>query len=257
MEVQIKRAIKAGNSSAIILPRAWLNKEVRIELVKKDNQMILKETLEILTENINLSKIIGIYLVGSYARSEESKNSDIDILVITDDIDCNLIKEGIYNITIISSQLLKQKLENDLFPIGQMIREAKPLLNSAYLNSVNVKITRKNVKWYLDTTQDKLNIIKEAIRKMKNAAYLSDLVAYTLILRIRTLYIIQKIIKNENYSKGEFVRIIKNIANGDNAYERYIAMKNDGEDKKAVKSEEAISLYRYLENQLKITRKML
>ena len=31
MEAQIKRAVKAGNSSAVILPRAWLNKEVRVE----------------------------------------------------------------------------------------------------------------------------------------------------------------------------------------------------------------------------------
>ena len=35
MSVQIKKAVKAGNSSAVVLPRAWLNKEVKIELFKK------------------------------------------------------------------------------------------------------------------------------------------------------------------------------------------------------------------------------
>jgi len=255
MEIQIKKAIRAGNSSAVVLPRAWLNKEVRIELVKKSKEIILKEAFEILQEHIDLSRVIGVYLAGSYARNEESKDSDIDILVITDKIDCNLIKEGIYNITIISSQLLRQKMENDLFPIGQMIREAKPLLNSNYLSNIDVKATKKNVKWYLDTTQDKLNIIKKAINKMKNVKHLSDLVAYTLILRIRTLYIIQKIIKNENYSKQEFIRIIKDVSNGGNAYERYAAMKNNEMDKKAVSLGEVKSLYSYLEKELNIVKK--
>jgi len=30
MEIEIKKAIRAGNSSAVILPRAWLSKEVRV-----------------------------------------------------------------------------------------------------------------------------------------------------------------------------------------------------------------------------------
>ena len=29
MESKIKKTVKAGNSSAVILPRAWLNKNVR------------------------------------------------------------------------------------------------------------------------------------------------------------------------------------------------------------------------------------
>ena len=111
MEIQIKKAIKAGNSSAVILPRAWLNKEVRVELIKKTPEMILNDVIEILRKNISLKWVIGIYLVGSYARQEQDENSDIDILVITDDIDKNMIEEGIYNLVIVSYQLLYQKLE--------------------------------------------------------------------------------------------------------------------------------------------------
>ena len=259
MEIQIKKTIKAGNSSAVVLPRAWLNKEVRVELVKKTPEIMLSDVISIVKKNIELKDIIGIYLIGSYARGEEDKNSDIDILIITDNIDKEMISEGIYNIFIISSGLLRQKLKEDLFPIGQMIKEAKPLLNSVYLASIELKITKDNIKWYLDTTEDKLKIIREIINKMKNnnKKYISDKIAYTLILRIRTLYIIRKLIKNKNYSKRDFVRLIKNISKGANAYERYLAVKNNLEEKEGINIEETERLYKYLKNQLAEIKRFL
>ncbi len=252
MEVQIKKTVKAGNSSAVILPRAWLNREVRVELVKKTPEIILPDVIGILNKHIILNEVIGIYLVGSYARGDEDRNSDVDILVITHDVDKEIIKEGIYNILIVSSKLLKQKLYQDLFPIGQMIKEAKPLLNADYLSQLKVNVTNKNIKWYLDTTEDKLAIIKQVIDKIRknNGKYLDDKVAYTLILRIRTLYIIQKLIKNQDYSKKEFIKLIETISKGNNAYERYLAVKNNLEEKKVIGIEETEGLSNYLEKQL-------
>src|SRR3989344_2071009 len=106
MEVQIKKTVKSGNSSAVILPRSWLNKEVRVEILEKTEDTILSEVMEIIKNYVSLKNIIGVYLVGSYSREEQDKNSDIDILVITDDSDKPVIKHGIYNILIISSKLL-------------------------------------------------------------------------------------------------------------------------------------------------------
>lgn len=251
-EAQIKKAIKAGNSSAVILPRAWLNKDVRVELAKKTHEIMLFDVINISKKYIDLKDITGIYLTGSYARGEEEEDSDIDILVVTKGIDKEMIKEGVYNIFIVSSELLKQKLNQDIFPIGQMLKEAEPLLNSDYLYSIQVKITRKNIKWYLDTTEEKLRIIKEVINKTKkkNKKYLTDKVAYTLVLRIRTLYIIKKLIENAEYSKKNFIRIIKNISKGANAYERYLAVKNNLEEKNGISIEETERLHEYLKNQL-------
>ena len=73
MEIQLKRAVRAGNSSAVILPKAWLNQEVRVELVKKTPEIILSDVIEIAKKYIELSSIIGIYLTGSYARGEEAE----------------------------------------------------------------------------------------------------------------------------------------------------------------------------------------
>jgi hypothetical protein len=252
MEIQIKKAIKAGNSSAVILPRAWLNKEVRIELIRKTPEIILKETLEILEKNIPLESIIGIYLVGSYARQEEDENSDIDLLVITDNIDRKMIEDGIYNILIVSYQLLHQKLEQDLFPVGQMLKEAKSLLNSNYIRDLDIKITKKNVKWYLDTTKEKLRAIKEYLddAKKENEKHIGDRVAYTLVLRIRTLEIIKKIAQNRNYSKKEFIVLIKKISGGTNAYEGYLIVKNNLKEGNKMTIAESEKLYEYLRKDL-------
>jgi predicted nucleotidyltransferase len=267
MEVQIKRAVKAGNSSAVILPRSWLNKDVRIELIKKTPKIILFEVINLLNKYIDLENVIGIYLVGSYARGDEDENSDIDILVLTKGIDKEIIKEGVYSILLISSELLKQKLNQDLFPIGQMIKEAKPLLNSDYLSKVKIKVNKKNIGWYLKTTQEKLNVIKKVLEKTgtktkakaetKNSKSIDNRVVYTLVLRIRTLYIIKKLIKNEKYSKKDFIKLIEKVSKGKNTYQRYLDVKNDLESEQKSDLEESRRLYLFLENQLEEIKRLI
>ena len=63
METQIKTAVKAGNSSAVILPRAWLNKQVKIELMEKTPEVILTEVLEIIRKHIKLKEIIVVRIL--------------------------------------------------------------------------------------------------------------------------------------------------------------------------------------------------
>jgi len=252
MQIQIKKAIKAGNSSAVILPRTWLNKEVRVELVKKTPEIILSDVLDILKEHIPLKTIMGVYLTGSYARGEEEKGSDIDILVITDNIDKEMISEGVYNILIVSYQLVNQKLEENLFPIGPMLKEAKSLINEPLIENLDIKVTKKNVKWYLNTTKEKSEAIEEYIgdAKKKNKKNLGDKIAYTLVLRIKTLEIIKKLIQNKAYSKRKFRRLINKISGGATAYERYLACKNDQKEKNKLKINEAERLYEYLKRDL-------
>ncbi len=259
MEIQIKKAVKAGNSSAVILPRAWLNKEVRIELVKKTPEIILHEMLSILKKYIDLASIIGIYLVGSYSRGEESEDSDIDILVITKNIDKEMINEGIYSLLIISQELLYQKLNRDLFPIGQMLKEAKPLINADYIEEIEIKATKKNVRWYLETTKERLEAINKILEKTEknDDEEISDGIAYSLVLRIRTLEIIKKLVQNKNYSGRDFVKLINRISNGTSAYERYLAVKNNSEEKGGISIEEADKLYKYLKKDLGDVKKML
>ena len=249
MNVEIKKTVKAGNSSAVILPRAWLNKEVSIELIERTPESILLDVLNIVKNHISLSEIIGVYLSGSYARGEETKESDIDILIITKNIDKKAIDEGIYSILIVSEELMKQKLENNLFPVGQMIKEAKALINSDYIKKIEVRVTNKNVKWYLDTTEDKITLIESAIAKSLNK--IDNQVTYTLILRLRTLYIIEQLLKNKVYSNKEFIKIIKDVSGSDNAFTSYLYEKNNQEKAELTSKKEAQNLLAYLKKQLK------
>lgn len=259
MEVLVKKAIKSGNSSAVILPRSWLNKEIRVEIAKKTPEMMLSENIEILRKYIDLKSVIGIYLAGSYARKEESADSDIDILIITENTDREIIKEGIYNILLVSKALLKQKLERDLLPLGQMLKEARPLLNSGFLSPIKINVTKRNVKWYIDTTESKLDILEKAINIYKNKKEegISDFIAYTIILRIRTLYIIESLIKCRNYMNKDFIRMVKKTAGGTITYERYLSIKNDTEDENIASLSEAEALCSYLKNQLSMVKNLL
>ena len=259
MEIQIKKTVKAGNSSAVVLPKAWLNKEVRVELVKKTPEGILSDTIDILREHIDIGEIIGVYLVGSYAREEQTIESDIDILVVTNSFDKEMISEGAYNILIVSKELLEQKLREDLLPIGAMLSEARPLLNLYYLSSLEVKVTKRNVKWYIESTEDKLRVVKDFLNKMNKSSkkYIDDRVIYTLVLRIRTLYIIEKMMKEKDYSKEEFVKLIRDISGSSKVYDTYTRVKNDIRGKGEVKIEEAERLCEYLEDYLWKIRKSL
>jgi len=254
MDAQIKKAIKSGNSSAVVLPRSWLNKEVRVELIKKSSEIILWEVLERLNKSIRLDDIIGIYLTGSYARGEESNESDVDILVLTKETDKEMISEGIYNILIVSKALLDYKLKFDLFPMGQMIRESKPLLNSDYIESFEIKVTQKNVNWYIRTSEDKIKLIDLVLKKGLKKISLN--VVYTLVLRIRTLYIIEKIIKNEKYLKKDFVKLINRVSGNKVAYAGYLKVKKgingDNVDVIIIKR-----LQDYLKKQLKDVKKIV
>lgn len=259
MEIQIKRTIKAGNSSAVILPRSWLNKSVKVELIDKTPDIILDDVLKILKNHLDIKDITGIYLTGSYARSEQDIESDIDILVISKNTDKEMINTGIYNILIISKSLLEQKLYSDLFPIGPMLIEAKPLINSDYIENIDIKVTKNNISWYLRTTKEKLDLIKKIIKlhKQIKKSHISDSVAYTLILRIRTLHLIEYLKKNRPYSKNKFIKLINNLTGSSNAYERYLVIKNNMPDKSKISLNEIEKLYDYLDNQLIKIKKLI
>ena len=122
----IKTTVRVGNSAGVILPKEWLNTEVRIVLQPIN---VEKNILEILLKEDFLKNTLGVYLVGSYARNEQGIESDIDVLVVTDDID-ERVKVGKYDILLISKNCLEEKIRKDLLPILPMLKEAKVIINS-------------------------------------------------------------------------------------------------------------------------------
>ncbi|PIN88478.1 hypothetical protein COU61_04750, partial [Candidatus Pacearchaeota archaeon CG10_big_fil_rev_8_21_14_0_10_35_13] len=81
MELLTRKIIKVGNSAGVLLPRSTLGGRAVIRIEKL--RATPNEILEIIKEC--LPGVIGVYLVGSYAREEEDE-SDVDVLVITEGI---------------------------------------------------------------------------------------------------------------------------------------------------------------------------
>lgn len=247
MEI-VKTAIRVGNSAGVLLPKKWLNTKVRVILEPLDLE---KEILEILAEKGILKKILGIYVVGSHARNEQTSESDIDILVLTTDLN-EKITRGRYDIMCISQKEVQRQLKENALPLLAMVREAKTILNENLLKEYKkTPLTLKNSEWHIETTKSAMDVVKEYIKLAEETGErISDSAAYSLILRLRTLYIINCIRKNKQLSTREFLKSIKEISGSLDAYDRYLNVKKKGVLNYKLKIEEAIKLRNYINREI-------
>ena len=249
MEI-IRNTIKLGNSAGVLLPKEWLNSEVKVILQPRN---IEREVLEILIQEKVLKNILGLYLVGSYARNEQTIESDIDILAITDTIN-KKIKKGKYNLICITKKEIELELEKNALPVLAMIREAISIINEDLIKSYYLtELTKKNIKYHIETTKSALEIIKKEIqiaKKMKTKV--SDASAYSLILRLRTIYIIECIRNEKKANKKDFLKLVKKISGSLTAYYRYESSKNKNSLSYTLPINEAEKLVDYLGNKIKV-----
>ena len=240
----IKPIIQVGNSAGVILPRKWLNGKAKIILIKKP-QNIKQEVLNILEEE--LPSIIGLYIIGSYARGEQTSKSDIDILGITTNID-KKIKRGKYEIILISNKKLESALKENILPLLPMLREASPIINKQILNEYqSSSVTKDNLKWHIETTISALKLAKEAIDfAREDGKDISDNIIYSLVLRLREVYIVKCLIQNKIANNSELISIIKSICGSLEAYKAYQRSKSDLKVRRKVNIKEAESIYNYV-----------
>ncbi len=225
----IKQAFKLGNSAGVLVPIEWKGRKVSVKLIDKS---IPGEILEILEEKNLLNNTIGIFLAGSYARGEETESSDIDILVITDNFD-RQIKIGKYEIFLISKNKLDKSIPNSLY-LASLINEARAILNESLLKhyksglkGVLIKKNLEDIKSVTKINEKAIDIDEELGEKV------SDGVLYSIILRLRELYLIECLKKNEASSNKKFLNLIKKIAS-EEAYNAYVRIKKDLKPKKVV-----------------------
>ncbi len=254
MEI-IKTAVKVGNSAGVLLPKKWLNTQVKVILEPIN---IEKDVLEILIEEDILKKVLGVYLVGSYAQGEQTIDSDVDILVVTDTIS-KKIKRGKYEIICIAKKELEKQLEENILPIIPMIKEAKVIINQELIkNYLSSKLTEKNLKYHIETTKSAMKIVEKDIELAKKLREnVSDASAYSLVLRLRTLYIIECIRKGVIWNKKGLLSLIKKISGGLNVYERYLSSKNKNTLDYKLKIEETEKLMNYINEKIREIGKWL
>lgn len=241
--VLIKSVIRVGNSSGVLVPKEWMNGSAKVELIVKPIN-IKKDILEILSPH--LEDIIGIYLTGSYARGEQTKESDIDVLVVTNNLS-KRIKINRYEILLIPKKEIDIALKNNALPLIPMLMEAKVIINEDYLKSIeNQKISKRNIKWNMDMIKSALKIDKKLIElKRDYSEYVGDAVSYSLILNLRSLYIIECIKKRQRWNNKGFLSLIKKISGSLEAYQGYLRVKNDEKTKESFSIKEAEKLLNY------------
>ena len=240
-----KRIVKVGNSAGVVLPREWLDGTAKIELVRKPID-IKKDVFKIIDPY--LEHILGIYLTGSYARGEESERSDVDILVITNNIN-KKIESGRYNIIMIDKKEIQEQFKKIAFPLIPMILEAKTLINNSLIKEISGNINRNNIKPVVELIKSAQNINKSFLDFDKElSSKTSSTIAYSLVLNLRSLYIIDCLRKNKKWSSKELKSIIKKVSGSLKLYEGYLRVKRREKAKEDISIEEAENLYFYIEN---------
>jgi len=254
----IKPIVKVGNSAGVILPKEWLNGRAKIELVEKPLN-IKKDILEILSKY--LCDIQGIYLVGSYAREEQTSESDIDVLVITQTLN-KKIEQGKYNLILISKNEVENSLKQNIIPLLPMLKEAKPLLNATLIeNYKNTSLSKINLKWHIETTKSAMDFVEKDIdiSKELNEKNTSDASAYSLVLRLRGVYLVNCLMKNKKWSNKELKLLIKKTTGSLKVYEGYLRVKNKQKSKikENIPPIEAEKLHTYILKKIKEQKKWL
>ncbi len=245
----IKNTIRVGNSAGVLLPKEFLNAQVKIILQPLN---VEKDILGILLEERILKNTLGVYLTGSYARKEQDIESDVDVLVITDNIN-KKIEKGKYEIICISKENIEKQLKKNVLPIFPMMIEAKAIINKELLNQyVNSPLSEKNLKWHIDTTKSAMKVIEKSMELSKEMSIEeSDASAYSLILRLRGIYIVDCLKKGKTWSKKEFLKMVKKIAGSLKSYEGYLRVKADKKMEDKLPLEETKKLHDYILEKIK------
>lgn len=248
----IKPIIRVGNGAGVLLPKEWLNGQAKIELVDKPSN-IKKDIFEILDPW--LPNIFGIYLTGSYARGEHIGSSDIDIVVISESIRKEIIS-GKYHISIIPLKNIKKMITKKPILIFPRIIEAKALLNETLLHELKIiKIEKRKFDEFIEDTKDLINIDREVIilDKEESKELKSLSVLYSLILRLRGLFIVKAILERKRYSTRGFKAWLKrNLKDLDveKIYKAYVNFRNDKRVNEKISIEEAEKIISFLEKEV-------
>lgn len=248
-----KKVSRWGNSAGVLLPRELLGSIVKISIINT-RKSIKEEVFEILSSY--LDEILGIYLTGSYARGEQNADSDIDIVVISNTLKKE-IKSGKYNISIYPLSALKKTIKINPILVLPRLREAKTILNSNLLSELNsISIKRKSFNYFIEECRRIIKIDEEFIKldKAESDELKSESVIYSLILRLRGIFLINCILNNKDYTKRDFDKYLSNELGKQRsrtAYAIYSQIRDDERVQPKINIETAESLLSLLKKEVR------
>ena len=214
----IREVTPIGNGAHVFAPKEWMGEKVVV--IRNPEPSLKKRILKIIEPH--LENILGVYLYGSYTRSEQRQDSDIDLLIISNKK--IKIKEKGFEIITLEKGKIRESIKIAPVLIYSAIIEAKPIINSGLLDELkrNYNPTAGNFKEYIKETKNIIKINEEIPSP------------YSIILRLRGIYIIDRLISGKTYSHAGFREwVLKDVKdhidskiNFDYLYNAYLRIKS-------------------------------
>ena len=202
-----KEVVPFGNGSMVVTPKKWLGEKVVVVLQETEFD-VAAEILDLLKPH--LSNVQGVFLYGSFARNEQTENSDIDVLVIADK-KFDLPETDRFDVTVSTKDSFIRELGRDstLF-LRQIVSEAKPILNGLLLSELKGIEVNPDMKAYFEDTLGAFKKTQELLNESRGKEFLeSNTAIYSLILRLKGLFSIQCFKKNARFSNKKFSGMLK------------------------------------------------
>ena len=240
-EQLVRIVTSVGNGAHIFAPKEWINEKVLI--VRLEKKSIKEEILQRLYPY--LDRIIGVFLYGSQARGEATEDSDVDVLVIARD-KFEMGEEEKFRFIVITEDSLSNAIKTNPIMMYSIFREAKAIINEDSLNKLRqIKINPGLFKQFIQTTKESIKSDEEIIDlDKKTGETISNSVLYSLILRLRGIFIINSLLNKEKYSNSLFKKWINSKCkiNYEEVYSIYQALRSGKElgDKVPIKSGEIL-----------------
>ena len=166
---------------------------------------IEERVLEIV--NKYMIEVEGIYLIGSYARGEHEKDSDIDVLVITEETN-NKITAGKYSIKLVSLPKVLKLLRTKPLKIYTMLCEAKPLMNYHLITHLrHKKVLKKHILSYVPELKSLIRSNSPfVVTSKKDSAAALDF----MMKRLREIFFMVDMLDTKLvYSRVEFIKWLR------------------------------------------------
>lgn len=232
IETIVKQTREVGTSAGVLLPRSWLNKQVVVTLFKPSEEKIAQDVLSCLFKHNLNEEARGIYLYGSYARGDFDFNSDIDILVLTEKTN-KIINYNNYELLLVSEDSFSKNLPDNLNHLS-MLKEIKVILNKELIEKYPAKKYKFNSKKQISEIARVFRINLEAVKMCeKSSVNVPDGIVYSIVLRLREMYLIKCLNSNKTYSKKEFLEFV-----GEEVYLTYLRVKRNEKELNSLNSKE-------------------
>lgn len=194
----IRKVSQIGNGAHVFAPKEWIGEQV--VLVRQTPHFTEDRILKIL--NPYLKDIRGIYLYGSYAKNEQRFDSDIDLFVISDK-SLKVKGEG-FEIICLEKDKIRDAIKIAPVLVYSAIYGSKPIFNSGLLNELTseYKPTYEDFKKYISETLEVIDINKRLLDP------------YSIILRLRGIYLITRLLSGKEYSNKDFKSWVLNESHG-------------------------------------------